>query len=433
MLVGQSITCEVKGYHMKVMLKYGQTEKELSISEKAVVSVLNPSKVPVIEGVEEAFEKAMTFPIGGKTLETMEVPGSVAIAVADESRPTPTKLLLPLLLKRLYRAYLGLSPEQITIIIGSGLHPPLDEEGIRRVVPEATAPGCRVIAHDAVHSPMTDYGFTSRKTPVVMNKELAKADLKLVIGNIDPHQFVGFTGGSKGIVIGCASQRTIEANHALMFDENAYVANIEGNAVRLDIDEAGDMIGIPLVVNVVLDASNGIVKLLAGEPTAVYREGAKTCADLYGVAIEEKYDIIVASCGGYPKDLNMYQAQKGFAHAALAVKRGGKILVLAQCPQGVGDDVYFDYVKTMPTPEAVLDDFKKNGFRMGAHKAFLLSRTLVAFDVAIASDIEGETLQKCHLKKCEPQETIERWISEFPGSPRVAIVPKVNSAYFYEK
>ena len=418
---------------MNVTLKYGQTERELSISEKADVSILSPSAVPVIEDVDTAFEEAMDAPFGGMGLETMEAPGSVVIAVSDETRPTPTKVLLPLLLKRLYRAFPDLIPRQVLIVIGSGLHPPLDDEGMRRVVPESIAPGCRVIAHDAIHSPMTDYGTTSRKTPVVMNREVAEADLKLVIGNIDPHQFVGFTGGSKGIVIGCGSKATIEANHALMFDENAYVGNIEGNAVRMDIDEAGDMIGIPLVVNVVLDASNRMVRLIAGEPTMVYREGLKTCADLYGVAIEKKYDIVVASCGGYPKDLNMYQAQKGFAHAALAAKPGGKILVLAQCPHDVGDDVYFDYVRTMPTPEAVLADFREKGFRMGAHKAFLMSRTLTAFDVAIASDMDPETLRLCHLTACDPQETLDRWITEFPGNPRVAVVPKVNSAYFYEK
>ncbi|NQU03476.1 MAG: DUF2088 domain-containing protein, partial [Syntrophaceae bacterium] len=240
---------------MKVKLKYGQADRELSISEKAVVSLLNPSTIPVIENVDEAFEKAMDSPLGGNSLETMDPPASIAIAVSDETRPTPTKLLLPLLLKRLYKAYPDLTPNQVTVVVGSGLHPPLDEEGMRRVVPESIASGCRVVVHDAIHSTMTDYGATSRQTPVVINKDFADADLKLIIGNIDPHQFVGFTGGAKGAVIGCRSQGAIEANHALMFDEKAHVANIEGNPVRLDIDEAGNMIGIPLVVNVVLDAS----------------------------------------------------------------------------------------------------------------------------------------------------------------------------------
>ena len=418
---------------MEVKLKYGQKEIALDVSKKAIISVLNPSTVPIIEEVGKEFERVMNAPLGGKGLEGIKPPASVAIAVSDESRPTPTKLLLPLLLKRLYQAYPNLTPEQITVVIGSGLHPPLDKEGIRRVVPEFTAPGCKVVAHDAVCSSMTDCGITSRGTPVLINREIVDAELKLAIGNIDPHQFVGFTGGSKGIIIGCGSKSTIEANHALMFDEKAHVANIEGNPVRQDIDEAGRMIGVSLVINVVLNVSNRIVRLLAGEPVSVYREGAGTCASLYGVVIDEKFDIAIASCGGYPKDINLYQAQKAFAHAAQAVKPGGKIVVLAQCPHGVGDDVYFNYVRGMSTPHEVLDDFKEHGFRMGAHKAFLLSRTLVSFDVAIASDMNREILQKCHLRKCEAQETIDEWISDFPGNPRIAVIPKASSTFFYEK
>jgi nickel-dependent lactate racemase len=227
-----------------------------------------------------------------------------------------------------------------------------------------------------------------------------------------------------------------------MFHEKAYVANIAGNPVRADIDEAGRMAGISFVINVVMDASNRVVKLLAGDPVAVYQEGAKTCAAIYGVPIREKFDIAIASCGGHPKDICLYQAQKGLAHAALAVKPGGKILLLAACPQGVGDDVYLEYVSRFPTPQAALEDFKRLGFKMGAHKAYLFGRTLVAYDVAIASDLSPDILSKCHLKACDPQATIERWIAgerlwrhgarrHFPGRPKVAVIPNANTTYFY--
>jgi nickel-dependent lactate racemase len=416
---------------MKITLKYGQGQRDLSIPEKARVSLLSPSSLPVLKDVEEAFEAAMASPVGGQRLETMDEPGNVAIVVPDETRPAPVKTILPLLLKRLYAAFPDLKPERVTIIIGGGLHPPLGDKEIRRILPESVAPGCRVVSHDAVHSRMTDCGKTSLKTPVLINAHFAEADLKLVIGNIDPHQFVGFTGGAKGAAIGCGSKNTIEANHALMFNEKARVANIEGNPVRSDIDEVGDLIGVDLVINVVLDTAKRIVRLLVGEPKAVCQEGAKTCAVLYGVAIQEKFDMAVASCGGYPKDINLYQAQKGLAHAALAVRPGGKILLMAACPQGVGDEVYFGYVSSFPTPDAVLGDFKDLGFKMGAHKAFLFSRTLRAFDVAIASEIQPETLSKCHLTACDPQETLERWVESFPGRPTVAVIPNGNTTYFY--
>lgn len=417
---------------METTLKYGQGHLTLSLPEKAGISVLQPSSLPVLENLEEAFGRAMDTPLGGVPLEAMATPRTVAIAVPDETRPAPVRTLLPLLLKRLYRVFTDLRPDDITIVVAAGLHPPLDQAGLRRVVPEAVAPGCRIISHDALHSPMKDCGRTSRNTPVLTNACFAGADLRILIGNIDPHQFVGFTGGAKVAVIGCGSSRTIEANHALMFHDRAKVANIEGNPVRMDIDEAGRMIGIPLIINVVLDGDKRPVQLLAGEPVAVYQAGAATCAAIYGVAVPEKFDIAIASCGGHPKDITLYQAQKGLAHAAQAVKPGGKILLLAACPQGVGDDVYFEYVSRFPTPEAALEDFKRMGFKMGAHKSFLFGRTLVAFDVAIAADMDPAVLQKCHLRACDPQKMVERWVADFTGKPSLAVIPNANTTYFYQ-
>jgi len=417
---------------METVLKYGQDPLTLSLPEKAKIPVLRPSSPPVLENLEEAFGRAMDNPLGGVPLEAMATPRTVAVAVPDETRPAPVKALLPLLLKHLYRVFTDLRPDHITIIVAVGLHPPLDEAGLRRVVPEAIAPGCRIISHDALHSPIKDFGRTSRNTPVLTNASFAGADLRILIGNIDPHQFVGFSGGAEAAVIDCGSSRTIESNHALMFHDQAKVANIQGNPVRMDIDEAGRMIGIPLIINVVLDGDKRPVRLLAGEPVAVCQAGASTCAAIYGVTVPEKFDIAIASCGGHPKDITLYQAQKGLAHAAQAVKPGGKILLLAACSQGVGDDVYFEYVSRFPTPEASLEDFKKVGFRMGAHKAFLFDRTLVAFDVVIASDMDPAVLRKCHLQACDPQETVERWVADFAGEPTLAVIPNANTTYFYQ-
>ena len=143
-----------------------------------------------------------------------------------------------------------------------------------------------------------------------------------------------------------------------MFHDRAKVANIEGNPVRMDIDEAGRMIGIPLIINVVLDGDKRPVQLLAGEPVAVCQAGAATCAAIYGVAVPEKFDIAIASCGGHPKDITLYQAQKGLAHAAASRQARRKDPAARGLSPGVGDDVYFEYVSRFPTPEAALADFK---------------------------------------------------------------------------
>ncbi|NNK92819.1 MAG: transcriptional regulator, partial [Desulfobacterales bacterium] len=129
----------------------------------------------------------------------------------------------------------------------------------------------------------------------------------------------------------------------------------------------------------------------------------------------------------------LYQAQKGLSLASQAVKPGGNILLLAASPQGVGDDVYFDYVSHFTSPEEVLADFRKEGFRMGAHKAYLFGRTLSRFDVAIFSELDPGVLQKCHLRSADPSEVVEEWVENFDGNPKIGIIPNANTTYFYKK
>jgi nickel-dependent lactate racemase len=419
---------------MRIPLKYGDGEYLLDIPEEAEASIFRPKHVEALDSVGEAINSALDNPLGCERFEDLArrlTPASVTIAVPDETRPAPVKELLPGILERLFSALPDLRPSAVSIIIGGGLHPPMNSEDIEQLVPSDLVSGCRVMAHDATHAMMVDVGVTRRGTPLRVNAEVMEADFKIVVGQIDPHQFVGFTGGAKGIVIGCASRETIEHNHSLMADEGARVGSIRGNPAREDMDEAGHMVGIDLAINVVLDADNKVVELLAGEPTAVLEKGAETCAALYGTMLEEPFDIVVASCGGHPKDISLYQAQKGLNLASRAAKHGGKIMLLAAAPQGTGDDTYFDYVSRFKTPEAVLDDFRKIGFKMGAHKAFLFAWTLVNYDVAVFSEVDAEILAKCHLPAADPDSIIKKWVHGFHGRPRVAVIPNANTTYFY--
>ncbi len=419
-----------------VELKYGRDKIRVNIPPKASVTVLEPLKVPVLASVPAALDAVLSAPIGCPPLESVldaRRPRSVAIAVPDETRPAPLREVLPRLLSRIAAGLEGPLSERVTLFIGGGLHPPADAAALERILPAGITGGCRVVAHDARTSPMSDCGSTSRGTPVRINAEYAASDFKVVIGQVDPHQFVGFTGGAKGVVIGCAAAETIEKNHSLMSQPNAHVGRLEGNPVREDLTEAGRMAGIDLAVNFVLDADKQVVHLTAGSPSRVLEACAEICARVYGVAIEEKFDIVIASCGGYPKDICLYQAQKGLNLASHAVKAKGHILLLAASPQGVGDDIYFDYVSQFTSPEEVIRDFKSTGFRMGAHKAYLFGRTLVDFDVAVFSDLDAGVLRKCHLRAADPAAVIEEWVSAFAGTPRVAVIPNANTTYFYQK
>ncbi len=418
---------------MRVELKYGNRLHSFDIPKEASVSILRPSELSTCDSIHDTLNRALERPLDCEPFDDMIrriAPDRVAIAVPDETRPAPVNKMLPIVLERIYGVLPGLDPSALTVIVGGGLHQPLDAEGLERIIPPDIGFGCRVVSHDAIDSRMVDLGVTSRGTPVRINAEFAGADLKIVIGQIDPHQFVGFTGGAKGAVVGCGAAETIERNHGLMFDEKARAGRIEGNPVREDINEAGDIIGIDMVVDVVLNADNKVVELLAGKSASVLQEGAGTCARIYGMAVDEEFDIVVASCGGYPKDICLYQAQKGLNLASRAAKQGGKILLLAAAPQGVGDDKYLSYVSRFATPQDVLEDFKEIEFKMGPHKAFLFSRTLIKYDVAVFSDLDNEMLKRCHLDAADPETIAGEWVKQLGGSPRVAVVPNANTTYF---
>jgi nickel-dependent lactate racemase len=419
---------------MNITLKYGHGEHSFGIPDKGDVSIFRPEPTAVIDSLGDATERALYYPVGCDPFADLlqqKTPKTIAIAVPDETRMAPLEGILPVILQQLHSALPELDPSNISIVVGGGLHVPMDADRMQKIVPPESAPGCRVIAHDLSSARFVAFGTTRRGTPVRINAEVAEADFKIVIGQIDPHQFVGFTGGSKGIVVGCAARETIETNHSMMFDDGVDLGVIDGNPIREDLNEAGDMVGIDFAVNVIFEGDKNVISLLAGKPISVLREGAKECAKLYGTAIEKGFDIVVASCGGHPKDICLYQAQKGLNMASHAARPGGKILLLAASPQGAGDAGYLEYVSRFSTPEEIMEAFPKREFKMGPHKAFQFARTLTKYDVAVFSDMDEEALKRCQLRPADPESTIEKWVEEFDGMPRVAVVTNANVTYFY--
>lgn len=416
---------------MRIDLKYGHDYLPLTLPDSVSVDVFEPNTVPPLEDPVAALEEAFDAPLGCLPLKARSTPKTIAIAVPDETRPVPVRLLLPAVIKRLFAAYPFLRPQNVTVVVGGGLHPPADTAQLARILPEKLF-GCRVVAHDAINSPITKFGVTSRGTPVEINAAFGAAELRIVLGMVDAHQFVGFTGGSKGVTIGCASAAMIEANHRLMRDPAARVGAIEDNPVRLDLDEAGEMAGVAMSVNVVLDASKRPLAIFVGSPPKVMRAAARITAQVYGLAYEHPYDIVIASCGGAPKDICLYQAQKGLSSAVQCAAPNGKLLLVAQCAQGIGDEVYHDYVRRFPCARALKKDFESGAFRMGAHKAFLFARVTTMFEVVVQSDLGADVLGECQLTAGDMQTTVDCWLAQNPNA-RVAVVKNANSSFFYKK
>lgn len=420
---------------MELQLQYGDGTIEVKIPKSVDVAILEPKLMDSISSIENCLYETLRQ-AGEQQPDILPIVNdsqTVAIAIPDASRPLPTAEVLPPLLNWLFTKIPGLSPEQIYIIIGCGLHANNEDETVEHLAPQDLPQGCNIIFHDAFNSQTEYLGTTPSGTPVLINDRFVKADYKVIVGQIDPHQIVGFTDSVSGFIIGCSGEATIEHNHSLMFNEGARVGVLAGNPVRKDINQAAEMVDINLAIDFVLAPNKDVIKIIAGHPVDTLLDGVAVASELFGVTIDKQFDIVVASCGGYPKDRCLYQAQKGLNLASQAVKPGGHILLLAALSQGVGDDIYFDYVSQFTTPEDVLSDFRNQRFRMGAHKAFLYGRTLCEFDVAVHSELDQGVLKKCHLRAADPTQVIAEWLGEEPHNKTVGIITSANTTYFFEE
>jgi lactate racemase len=378
-----------------------------------------PAADPLHE-VEQAVSAAAFPPYRG---------GRCAIAINDHTRPVPHQHLLPPLLQKLERT--GIPADRILMVIATGTHPPLPPERFREIMPEDLIGRYRVVCHNAAEETALKYlGETSRGTPVWIHREYAEAELRMVVGNLEPHQFVGFSGGAKSAAIGLAGPLTVKHNHSMMARPEAQIGRYEDNPCRQDIEEIGRLLGIQLALNAILGESKKIIRALAGRPDEVMAAGIPLVRQINEVTVAAPYDLMIVSPGGHPKDVNIYQAQKALAHAALVTRPGGIILIAAACPEGTGSDKYENWMleQSMASHDAVVERFISEGYRIGPHKAFQISRDARRFRVVWHSEMEPGFIRRLLL---EPAGDFVRRIHEaaasLPVRSRIGIMPAANA------
>ena len=337
---------------------------------------------------------------------------SVAIAINDKTRPVPHEHLLPPLLQGMRHA--GVDDEDVLFIIATGTHPEMNPSEFRAILSADVIETYRIICHDAYdESKLTPLGETSRGTPIFINSEYLAADYRIAIGNIEPHQFQGFSGGVKSAAIGLAGAKTINHNHAMMSDPQAVAGEYERNPARQDVEEIGRLIGIDFAVNAILNREKQIIKAFAGDPFAVMAAGIPEVRDLCQVPVAAPFDLTIVSPGGHPKDINIYQTQKAMANAAAVTKPGGWMIICAACPEGSGNQDYEAWMRDrrIRSHEDVFARFAEDGFQVGRHKAFQVSRDATRFHTLLVSDMDDErarSLLLCPAPTCR-RRLIARW------------------------
>ena len=353
-------------------LAYGRTVQKVEIQSDRVTTILEQKSTPTGDSEDLILRRALEHPVGMVRLSRLVTPGqSVAIVVSDVTRPCPTSRILPYLLAELEAAGLNIRDQRIVFALGSHRCLTLPE----RVTQVSPAIYDRLCCEDIGSGPFVRLGRTSRGTPVEVYQPVAEADWRVYVGNIEYHYFAGYTGGAKALLPGVSSPESIRSNHSWMVNENATAGRIEGNPVREDMEEAAGFLGPSYLFNVVLDGSKRIVSAVAGDLTQAHRAGCRVVDQLYRVPLERVSDVVVASAGGTPKDINLYQAHKALENAARAVRDGGILILVAECIEGLGHSTFAEWMTSGSTPDEMLARIQEH-FVLGGHKAAAIAKTL---------------------------------------------------------
>ena len=369
-----------------VWLPYGKTDVCVRIPARNLLGTIEPKDQQGAVDPKAEVERALKEPIGTKQLREIAKPESkVAIVVDDATRKAPSeKMLLPVLAEL---NVAGVKDENVTVIFGCGTHRAVKPEEATELIGEEALKRVKILSQCCTTQELVYVGTTkTHGNKVHVNRTFAEADVKVLLGDINFHYYAGYGGGRKSVLPAICGSETIQNNHALLLNANARTGNLEGNPVHVDMTEAARLAKVDFIVNVVENKKGEIVKAFAGDLEAAFLEGVKLVDEMFRVTVDRRADIIVVSAGGHPADVNLYQAYKGLDNALEAVKRGGVIILVAECPEGHGNQVFYDWMTRLGDLKSVEREVKRN-FAMGGHKAYYLLKALQNHQIILVSSM----------------------------------------------
>lgn len=371
------------------------------------------------EGVDEAIvmERSLENPIGPK-LEDLDA-GKVLISVNDATRLIPTPRLLDHILKRV--------GAEFKIIVATGSHRAPTEEEYRDSILGHHYDSLRelTLAHNAKKSDFVDLGTTSRGTPILVNRELFEHDLVITLSSVEPHYFAGYSGGRKMIAPGLCMYETIERNHKLALLPEAALGKLEGNPVHEDLEEIARAVAKEVRVFSVNTAVSGEGRVWAAESGDLFGSFYAIIRRVeanYLVNLPEEPEVVVAVA---PRQMgiDLYQAQKALEAAKLVTRKGGVIILVAPCWDGIGPRNFYDLLTSGPTEEVkrrIWEDY-----RLGYHKAAKLIEALENYRVMAVTNLDDLVLRRIGIEPFRSvQEAVDEALSSVGGG--VAVLPEAS-------
>jgi len=411
---------------MKVELAYGDGTLGVELPD-ARTTVIRPVEQAGLVDEEAEFLIALDSPIGTEGLRKWVKNGErVCIIFTDITRATPNERIIPWLLNYL-KAY-GVGPERITLLNALGTHRANTEEELCKLLTPEVVREYRVLNHEPENpEALVQVGTTGDGTPALLNRHAMEADLRIVTGFIEPHFFAGFSGGPKGIMPGVAGLETVMSNHGRknIGNANAAFGVTGGNPLWEEMRDIALLAGRSFLVNVTLNERRDITGVFAGDLTEAHRVGCEFVRNSAMQAVDGLFDIVITTNSGYPLDQNLYQAVKGMSAAARIVKKGGAIIIAAECRAGVpGGSAFEALLRKARDPEDILALIAQTTYaeQWQAQIQALIQRKARIF---LHSSLGDEVIRGAHLLPARDiAAVVAQLLAEYGPAARIAALPQ---------
>ncbi|MBS3782173.1 MAG: nickel-dependent lactate racemase [Candidatus Thermoplasmatota archaeon] len=380
---------------MQIDIPYAGEKVTVEIEDERVNKILYPNEVKK-KDEEEVVVNALKDPIDKPQFSEFITDGTLFI-VNDATRPTPTSRVLALMEKEL-------EEYDVEFIVATGSHREPTEEEFEWIFGDIYEKRKKNIHfHDAKNDEMVNLGTTERGTDVKFNKMVSEAENVVAINTVEPHYFAGFTGGRKSFLPGVASYETITQNHEFALEEEARTLRLEGNPVHEDMMDAfSKFTSDVFALNMTLDRDGDIHNATAGDMEKSFLSEVEVAKRLFGVSIKQRSEIVVTAA--HPIDVNLYQSHKALENGKLALAEGGIIILVSQCPEGIGPRNFYELMASMDDPEEVLNKIEDE-YKLGYHKAAKIVELCEDSSIWCVSELDENKTEKAFIQSKEDIQT----------------------------
>jgi len=409
-----------------VLLPYGKGHIELALPEGKDYQFIYPRKITPGLSEEEIVLRALNSPINSKSLrELTKDVKKILIITNDNTRPMPSRITIPTIIRSFFYPH---TYYDITILIATGLHRKMTSEEMIEQFGEELCKTFKIINHDAKDdSQLVCLGKMSTGNELWLNKQVVENELIISEGFIEPHFFAGFSGGRKSILPGIAGAKTIMQNHNPLNIASQYASggNLDQNPIHIECTEAAIKAKLGFILNVALDDNKRIIGAFAGDPIQAHIEGCKFVRDSMSVPVK-KTDIVITTNNGYPLDRNLYQVVKGIDVASKVAKKGGVIIVVAKCSDGIGHAKFGELIMSCSSVEELYWKMSKPPCELDQWQVQILARAMIDHTIILVnSTIDEETVRKMFfVPAADIQEAVDLALEIKGKDASISIMPE---------